>query len=216
MVSTIAGLMLNENIGGITSESVRTELDRLVRKDLNVIPRGVSDTITYNGETYTLNAKQQKAFKSIYSIANESLADLVKLAPYKEATDEVKAKTIKFIFDTYYNLALQDLIGEDFENKTVLFAEAIDIEKLALIVATARSIEADTDKNGKAVSGSRKRKIQAYISSLRMKAAEKFMLMGYLGYSNINGEAQVKAHINRLNLTKDEKEKLLEYSGYSA
>lgn len=216
MISTIAGLMLNENIGGIESESARKELDRLITNGHDVIPRSVSDTITYNGEVYTLDAKQKKAFKNIYGIANESLAELVKLARYQEATDEVKAKAIKYIFDIYYNLALQDLVGEDFENKTVLFAEAIDIEKLALIVATARSLEADTDKNGKTIHGSRKRKIQAYIGSLRMKAAEKYMLMGFLGYRNINGEAQVKAHINGLKLTKDEKEKLLEYSGYSA
>ena len=38
--------------------------------------------------------------------------------------------------------------------------------------------------------------------------------MGYLGYSNKNGESQVKAYINRLNLSKSEKEKLLAYSGY--
>ena len=123
---------------------------------------------------------------------------------------------IKFVYQTYYNLALQDYLGEDFENKTVLFAEAIDVEKLALIVATARSLTADTDKDGKAISGSRKRKIQSYIASLRLTPAEKFMCMGYLGYTNIYGEAQVKAHINRLKLTADEKQKLLEYSGYKA
>lgn len=114
------------------------------------------------------------------------------------------------------NLALQDFLGEDLENKNVLFAEAIDIEKLALIIATVRSLEADTDKDGKVINGSRKRKIQAYINSLQLKAAEKYMIMGYLGYKNINGEAQVKAHINTLNLTKQEKSRLLEYSGYSA
>lgn len=42
------------------------------------------------------------------------------------------------------------------------------------------------------------------------------MVMGYLGYTNARGEAQVKAYINCLRLTKDEKAKLLEYSGYSA
>ena len=40
--------------------------------------------------------------------------------------------------------------------------------------------------------------------------------MGYLGYTNTKGEAQVKAYINRLSLTKTEKAKLLEYSGYSS
>ena len=41
------------------------------------------------------------------------------------------------------------------------------------------------------------------------------MIMGYLGFGNLNGEAKVKAYINSLKLTKSEKAKLLEYSGYS-
>jgi hypothetical protein len=216
MISTIAGLMLNENVGGIESKAARTELDRLIGSGFDVLPRGIADTITYNGETYELTARQKKAFSDVYEIANDALGDMVKLARYNEASDEVKVSAIKYIYNTYYNLALQDFIGKDLETKMVLFAEAIDIEKLALIIATAQSIVADTDNNGKTVSGSKKRKIQAYINSLSLKAAQKYMIMGYLGYKNINGEAQVKAHINTLNLTKQEKSMLLEYSGYSA
>ena len=116
----------------------------------------------------------------------------------------------------YYNLALQDFLGIDLETKSVLFAEAIDIEKLALIIATANSLTADLDKKGKTISGTRKAKVQKYINSLQLKAVEKYMIMGYLGYTNTKGEAQVKAYINRLSLTKTEKAKLLEYSGYSS
>ena len=43
-----------------------------------------------------------------------------------------------------------------------------------------------------------------------------YMIMGYLGYSNKNGQQQVKSYIQRLSLTKSEKEKLYEYSGYAA
>ncbi len=112
--------------------------------------------------------------------------------------------------------ALEELLGVDLENKNTLFAEAIDIEKLALIVATARAMTADTDNNGNAISGTRKAKIQSYINSLRLAAAQKYMIMGYLGYSNTMGETQVKSYINRLSLTSDEKKQLLQYSGYAA
>lgn len=215
MISTIAGLILNENVGGIDSKAARTELDRLIGAGFDVLPRGISSTVTYNGEIYELSAKQKKAFSKVYGIANDALGDMVKLARYKEASDEVKASAVKYLYNTYYNLAIQNCLGEDLETKTVLFAEAIDIEKLALIIASAQYITADTDNKGKAISGSRKRKIQAYINSLSLKAAEKYMIMGYLGYKNINGEAQVKAYINTLNLTKQEKIRLLEYSGYT-
>ncbi len=215
MIATITGLMLNENVGGISDKGAREALDSLVQKGYDVIPRSVNSTVTYDGEEYELTAAEEKHFEEIYSVANEALADLVKLSQYADASDEVQAKAVNFIYDVYYKLALQDYLGIELETKSVLFAEAIDIEKLALIVSTAKALTADTDNTGKAITGSKKRKIQAYVNSLKMTAAEKYMIMGYLGYTNTNGEAQVKAYINRLKLTKAEKAKLLVYSGYS-
>lgn len=214
MIATIAGLMLNENIGGIEDPKSRQELDRLISTGFDVIPRATASSITYDGEEYVLGASEKKDFEKIYTVANEVLADLVKMSKYQSASDDVKASAISYIYKVYWDLAVQEIVGEDLETKTVLFAEAIDIEKLALIVATASSIKADTDKSGKAVSGSRKKKIQEYVNSLDLKAVEKYMIMGYLGYKNVKGEAQVKAYINKLKLTKSEREKLIAYSGY--
>lgn len=216
MISTIVGIMLDDNIGGIKNSSARKELDKLVKAGYNVIPKSVGNSVTYEGEEHALSSKQVKEFNAIYSTANEALASLVTLSQYTSATDEVKAKAVNFVFDTYYNLALQDFLGVEIESKNVLFAEAIDIEKLAIIIAMARSLTADMDKNGNAISGTRKAKVQSYINSLKLTAAQKYMIMGYLGYTNTKGEAQVKAYINRLKLTKSEKKKLLKYSGYSA
>ena len=216
MVATITSLMLDENIGGIADSEARKELDSLVQKGFDVIPRSVSKKITYDGVEYELTPNQVKRFEKVYFVANEALASLVKMSQYKGATDEVKAKAVNFIYNVYYNLALQDFLGVDLETKSVLFAEAIDIEKLAIIVATANSLKADLDKKGVAISGTRKAKIQSYVNSLQLKAVEKYMIMGYLGYKNTKGEIQVKAYINRLSLTKAEKEKLLAYSGYAS
>lgn len=216
MVATITSLMLDENIGGIADSEARKELDSLAQKGFDVIPRSVSKKITYDGVEYELTPNQVKQFEKVYFVANEALASLVKMSQYKGATDEVKAKAVNFIYNVYYNLALQDFLGVDLETKSVLFAEAIDIEKLAIIVATANSLKADLDKKGVAISGTRKAKIQSYVNSLQLKAVEKYMIMGYLGYKNTKGEIQVKAYINRLSLTKTEKAKLLEYSGYAS
>ena len=216
MIAMIAGLMLDENIGGIDDSSARKSLNELLSAGHDVLPRSVPEKITYEDEEITLSARDKKIFKNIYSTANEALASLVKLSQYTSATDEVKAKSVKFIYNVYYNLAVQDVLGVELENKNVLFAEAIDIEKLALIVSSCRSLTADIDESGKAISGSRKKKVQAFVNSLRLTAAQKYMIMGYLGYKNVKGEEQVKAFINRLNLTKTEKKKLLEYSGYTA
>lgn len=215
LADTVVGIMLDEKGFGVEDSTVRKEIKTLTVNGYNVLPKGVGNSITYDGEEIVLTKGQAKAFKEIYSTANEALASLVKLSQYESATDEVKAKAINYIYNVYYNLALQDLLGEDLETKTVLFAEAIDVEKLAIIVATANSLKADVDKKGNVITGTRKKKIQTYINSLKLSAAQKYMIMGYLGFKNLKGETQVKAYINRLKLTKTEKEKLLQYSGYS-
>ena len=216
MLATIVGLMLNEKVGGIDNSFAREEMDRLVKGGYQVLPKSIGNTITYEGEEVEITSKQRERFKKIYGEANKALASLVNDKSYASANDEVKAKAVRFIYDIYYNLAIEDLLGVDLETKNILFAKAIDISSLAIIVATARSLEADTDKKGNIISGSRKKKVQTYINSLGLKAAQKYMIMGYLGYSNKYGQQQVKSYIQRLSLTKSEKEKLYEYSGYAA
>ena len=117
MVATITSLMLDENIGGITDSEARKELDSLVQKGFDVIPRSVSKKITYDGVEYELTPNQVKQFEKVYFVANEALASLVKMSQYKDATDEVKAKAVNFIYNVYYNLALQDFLGVDLETK---------------------------------------------------------------------------------------------------
>lgn len=216
MLATIVGLMLDEKVGGIDNSFAREEMDRLVKGGYQVIPKSIGRTITYEGEEVEITSKQRERFKKVYGEANKALASLVNNKSYASASDEVKAKAVRFIYDIYYNLAIEDLLGVELETKNILFAKAIDISSLAIIVATARNIEADTDKKGNIISGSRKKKVQTYINSLGLKAAQKYMIMGYLGYSNKNGQQQVKSYIQRLSLTKSEKEKLYEYSGYAA
>lgn len=107
------------------------------------------------------------------------------------------------------------MLGVDLETKNILFAKAVDIPSLAIIVATARELESDKDKNGKTISGSKKAKVQSYINSLKLNATQKYMIMGYLGYTNKYGASQVKRYIQSLSLTTSQKELLYEYSGYS-
>ena len=219
MIATIVGLMLNENVGGVTDATVREAIDALVADFDNVIPRSVPDKVTYKndeGESVEieLTAAQTKAFEKIYVVANEKVAALVKTSQYKNASQEAQAKAIEFIYDTYYDMAKNNLTGAGL-TKAALFAEAIDIDNLAIILAEARLIEADT-KNGVTVSGTKKAKVQKYVNSLRLTAVQKYMIMGYLGYKNANGADAVKTYIRRLNLSAAEKELLYSYSGYSA
>ena len=215
MVETIAGLMIDEKIG-IEDDKMRDVLRNLAGAGYSVLPRSVGDSVTVNGEEHTLTGRQQKRLRTVYAVGEEAVADMCRLKQFAEADDEVQAKAIQFIYGVYWDLAVEDVLGVELAEKNVLFAEAIDIEKLAIIIAQARSLEADKDKDGKAIAGTKKRKVERFVASLRLTAAQKYMVMGYLGYTNANGRAQVESYIGGLKLTKTEKAALLKYSGYAA
>ena len=213
MVARIASLMIDEK--GVEDEGVQEVLRELIGKGYSVLPRSVGDSITVDGEKVALSGKQQKRFREFYRIGDDAVADMVKLKQFASADEAVQAKAVQFVHDVYWELAVSDLTGEDLAEKNVLFAEAIPIEKLAIIIATARAIEGDKDKKGNTIAGTKKRKVQTFVNSLRLTAAQKYMVMGYLGYSNVNGAAQVKSYIGRLGLSKKEQAALMKYSGYA-
>jgi len=212
MVATIAGLMLDEGVGGMTDKALREAMRDLIAAGHDVVPRGVPDRVTLEGEVY--EAKQKKAFEATYSQAHVAAAKLVKRKDFASASDAVKAKALGFVYDLYYDTALCELVGDGSLGKSALFATAIDASALALAISTAKSFESDKDKNGKALPGSLKKKIYDYVSSLNLKAVQKYMIMGYLGYKNTLGKEQVQAYIQTLKLTEEQKKKLLEESGY--
>lgn len=214
LADTIIGLMLDETAEGLDSETVRQSLRELMEAGYNVLPKSIGDSITINGETHELTKKEQNSFEKVYAEANSVVQNVVKLNSYKNMTTEQKAQAIKFIYNTYYNKAVDKVFGLDTANKNVLFAQAIPLEKLAVIVAMVNSMSADVDKNGNTIAGTLKAKIQKYVSSLNLTATQKYMVMGYLGYKNTYGETQVKAYINTLGLDKEDREYLLEKSGY--
>lgn len=215
LADTILDSFLTEEKIPVKDRELRNILKDLYVQGFSVFPKSVGKTITLNGETITLTNSQRNRFRSVYQEANAPIKAMVNSNSFRNAEAEIQAKAIKAIYDYYYDLALEDLTGEEVASeKDKLFYAAIPIEELALIIKTARAIESDKDKEGNTISGSRKRKVQDYISKLNLSAAEKYMVMGYLGYKNAVGKSKVKIYIQRLNMTRAEKETLLKYCGY--
>ena len=213
-LETVIGVVLDENVGEVTSSAVRKEMKRLVVSGMDVLPRGVGDTVTVDGEAVKLTARQKTAFKEVYSEANKSVERMVGLDYYANASDEAKAKAIKRVYGIYYNRAIEDLLGVELENKNTLLSRAINPEVLAVVMAVCGEITADVDKDGKVVAGSKRKKVEAFVESLKLKAAQKYMIMGALGYKNKKGREKVLAYVNGLGLSKSEREAIMAYSGY--
>lgn len=216
LADTIVNILFDDRTGKIKDDKMLDVVSNLLSQGYDVLPRTVNSTITFDGTEYTLTNRQHSKFMDVYSESNDVVKNMISLSAFNRLDDAAKAKAINFVYDYYYNLGIEDMLGEDIETKTMLFAEAIPITQLAMAVAQASIYTADTDRDGKVISGTKKAKVQSFVQSLRLSAVQKYMIMGYLGYSNKFGETSVKAYINRLNISKEAKDYLFEASGYVA
>ena len=214
LLNTVTGAIKKDPEEDIP-DAVRREMNRLVVNGMDVLPRGVGDVITYEGQSVKLTAKQKAQFRKVYGEANEAVSRMVSMKLYSSADDAAKAKAIKRLYGIYYNRAIEDLLGVDIENKNVLMSRAVDPAQLSIIAAVCVGLGADVGKDGKAISGSKKAKVISYLSALNLKAAQKHLILGYLGYKNTLGEDKVRAYLNTLGLGREEVKELLSIGGYA-
>ena len=146
-------------------------------------------------------AKAKSQFVYPYEVLSTMYEGLTR-TEYAKMTDENK----RFLAEQYFMKSYE---------KMDLFEKAgIDFALILRVTSETGDLKGDIDKNGETIPGSRKKKIEAYVQSLRLSAAEKYMIMGYLGYKNKNGKQVVRTYIQRLKLKKEQKEKLFAYCGY--
>lgn len=206
MIATIAGLIMDENIGAFENGSTRNEVNRLLSAGFDVLPQTVGNSMTINEVQYTLTGPQKENFKKVYSQSITAVDKLVSSNGYKIATDEAKAKAIKYIYKYYYYEAQHQALNVDLDSKLYLFGQIVPIEKMALALAEVPLlVENSTNK---------KKSVQRYLQATKLSSAQKYMLMGYFGYKNTKGEGAVKSAINKTSLTKEQKKLLLEKCGY--
>ena len=91
----------------------------LFEEGLDVFPRSVSETIIHDGESITLTKRQYENFKQVYSQANDKVSSLINAKGFEDSPSVVKAKSIKYIYDYYYEEALKDLLGIDSDAKKI-------------------------------------------------------------------------------------------------
>ena len=206
MIATIAGLIMNENVGDFENGSTRSEVNRLLSAGFDVLPQSVPSSVTINEVQHSLTGPQQEKFRKAYSGAITAVDKLVSSNGYKIATDEAKAKAIKYVYRYYYYEAQHQALNVDLDSKLYLFGQIVPIEKMALALAEVPLlVENSTNK---------KTAVQRYLQASKLTSAQKYMLMGYFGYKNTKGEGAVKSAINKTSLTKEQKILLLEKCGY--
>lgn len=210
--TTIAEQLLSDK-GIDASREVASAFSDLYSKGYSM-PKGIPESITYNEEEISLNAKQQGIVIDAYSEAANKAEGLINSADWASLSDDAKANALKLLFNYYYYYGINKATGAYADNRTLLLGSAIDITKIASAYGKIAELTADTDKKGNVISGTKKAKVQRLVNSLRLSAAQKYILMGFLGYKNSNGESSVTSYIRNIGISQDMQTALFEMSGY--
>ena len=86
------------------------------------------------------------------------------------------------LVDYYYNACLSRANGAKLGTKYELYG-TINATDIVMYLTNISNIEADKDKKGNTVQGSRKAKVQQYIEGLRLSADQKYILLYLAGYT---------------------------------
>ena len=196
-------------------ESVAEEFARLYAEGYS-LPRGIPESVTVDDEEVVLNARQAGIVLDKYAEASVQAEGLVNSQEFAALDDNGKADALRLLFNYYYYAGVNEATGAYADNRTLLLGETIDISKVAAAYGQLSELKADTDRTGNAIAGTKKAKVQRVVNGLRLTAAQKYILMGFLGYKNANGENTVKSYIRSLGLSEEGQLALLEMCGYDA
>lgn len=225
MTSFIMSLLLGERMNENVDEAVFNELLILSKNGQKVIPRSVPSSITIDEVEYPLSAAEQAAIKDIYATSEKSLKALFAKSKYNTLSDEQKAAAIDFIYDTYYDKALEGALGIDRGNNSLIIADVVGVDNLALLYVTTKGLTSDIDRRGNVISGSKRKKVVEAINSLGVSTEKKLLLICAKGYSlqdnDIRGLSAEKAKkyllryiLSLKGKTKEEKAEIAELCGF--
>ena len=209
LAQSIVEVIMNKQ-GMSDNDAINKKLVELYQAGYNALPRKLGNTVTYDGEEMSLTSRQYARFKEVYSAAEEDVMSLLNDTMFNSLDAAIQAKAIKFVYDYYWYLAIEDLLGEGLNEKKLLYAAAVPIEKLAYIVSYCQSVEEDGRY-------SRKEIITRFVSRQSgLSSYQKHIIMSYMGYKSTTSEYAIKAYINRLDLTRSQKDAFLGYCGISS
>ena len=145
-----------------------------------LLPKTISDTVTYNSVEYKLTNIQERNLRSTFSKdVSSNLNKLFYNTQFNDLNAQEKAQAIKSINDyTYFN-ALQKVLNINTQdNKLILLSGAVNVNTLASVYAKCKN----TYKGNKQA-------VQKYINSLKLSKEQKYILYGFLGYKPIQDNA---------------------------
>lgn len=225
MTNMLLSLAAKERIGEVWSEPVHAEMLRLSTAGYKILPREVGETLTVDGEEYAMTDEEREMVREAYEKRLDEIEKLIKNRFYEQLDDEKRAEAIKAYYTTAYNAAISEVYGIDRGN-TAMLEGVIGSDVLTILSIKTKGFESDKDKNGKTVSGSKRKKTIAAINSLSLTAEKKLLLICSKGYSLADGDVRgltaeqaqkrlLKYIISMPGKTKEERARIAEMCGFA-
>ena len=204
MVAMLTGIIHGKDASGEIGDEGMEELNRLTMAGASVLPRTVAKQITVDGEEIELTKEQRTAITTAYEDGwSVGISELMNSPTYANMTDEQREDAIRKLYDIAYEQALLES-GFDRGERSVTLASAVGISKAAVYYATVSGMEADVDRKGNKIEGSRRAKTVAAIEAMTDVREERLLLLTAAGYS-------LKAGDFRYATAEDAKRRLLKY-----
>lgn len=179
------------------TDSTNTELERLFVStgESSVLPSYQRGNLSYDNKMVYLSPKVYTQYKKEYGqTAKKNLDSMIKSKEYKSLTDEEKAKAVSKVYQyTGYVTKKEALLNSNipYKDEAAWQWKAWNAEKRGidsvgnyiLITSKLDSFEADKDKNGKPITGSKKKKVVTYLNSLGLSRKQFNFYMGIDGYA---------------------------------
>lgn len=174
--------MMTSYKGQESNEQVNKEIYYLSTQGYNALPKTVpSQYKDADGNSVNLSAEQIAQFTKLYTQASKVMTTLVGMSDYKNMTAEEKSKTIRSLYDNYYDFAKASTFslsgGSKLVNVLVMTNGNIDMAKYIVYLQKVSTISENKAKT-------RKELVIEYINRLSgLTKAEKTLLMYLAGYS---------------------------------
>lgn len=222
--SFILSLMTKNEVGGELDEKVRSEFVALAKSGNKVLPKSVPDSITVDGTAYKFTRSEKEAIRAEYASVNATVKKLVSNVRYRIMDESTRAYALKYVYSAHLEKAYSEVLYGGARDAEMIAADLIGIDMMAIAKAIKKSVQGDTDDDGKAISGSKRQNIIARIRVLPMTSEEKLLLIAMLGYKiqagDIGGMDESRAkkkllsYIFAQRLTADEKAALCIKCGF--
>lgn len=177
--------VLIDNYKISTDNDIKGELTDLYLKGYNCLPKTIPSSYTNDkGEEVEFTAVEKESFKEYYELVNDEIQSLMQSGSYDSLDDEYKGKTIKKLYDAYYDYAKSKVLGTTPTSKIgIVLAHTqgkINISRYLPYSMKIAQIEANKTQ-------SRKDLVIKYINKLHsLKKQEKLLLLWLNGYGLTN------------------------------